>query len=134
MTLTRRGSTYHLDTALGERRVRCSLGVRDLKAAERLENRVQFALSDGPKSEVWPALKQVLPPSSYHRRIQTQTNTTLRLKGTQVYKSQKIVDVTVTEEHGTCAVQTRFNVSSAIAAIHEMYGAPKWDPNDIPSR
>lgn len=67
MTLTRRGSTYHLDTTLGERRVRCSLGVRDLKAAERLENRVQFALSDGPKSEVWPALKQVLPPSSYQR-------------------------------------------------------------------
>jgi hypothetical protein len=31
-------------------------------------------------------------------------------------------------------VQTRFNVSSAIAAIHEMYGAPAWNPNDIPSR
>lgn len=47
---------------------------------------------------------------------------------------EKIVDLTVTEEHGICAVQTRFNVSSAIAAIHEMYGAPKRDPNDIPSR
>ena len=67
MALTKRGTTYHLDTALGERRVRCSLGVRDPKAAERLANRVQFALSDGPKSEVWPALKQVLPPSSYQR-------------------------------------------------------------------
>lgn len=31
-------------------------------------------------------------------------------------------------------VQSRFNVSSAIAAVHEMYGAPAWDPNDIPSR
>lgn len=67
MTLTKRGSTYHLDTALGERRVRCSLGVRDPKAAERLANRVQFALSDGPKSPVWPELKVALPTSSFKR-------------------------------------------------------------------
>lgn len=65
MTLTKRGDTYHLDTTLSERRVRCSLGVRDPKAAERLANRVQFALSDGPKSEVWSSLKQVLPRSSF---------------------------------------------------------------------
>jgi hypothetical protein len=32
MTLTKRGHVYHLDTTLGERRVRCSLGVSDPKA------------------------------------------------------------------------------------------------------
>lgn len=67
MTLTKRGNTYHLDTTLGERRIRCSLGVRDPKAAERLANRVQFALSDGPKSPVWSELKVALPSSSFKR-------------------------------------------------------------------
>lgn len=67
MTLTKRGNTYHIDTSIGERRIRCTLGVSDPRAAERLANRVQFALADGPKSEVWPALKQVLPPTSYRK-------------------------------------------------------------------
>lgn len=47
---------------------------------------------------------------------------------------QSIVDRTVLDQHGTCVVQTKFNVSSAIAAVHEMYGAPSWNPNDIPSQ
>lgn len=67
MTLTKRGSVYHLDTTLGDRRVRCSLGVSDPKAAERLSNRVAFALADGPKSEVWGTLKLALPGSSFQR-------------------------------------------------------------------
>lgn len=47
---------------------------------------------------------------------------------------EKIVDQIVTDARGTCVVQTRFNVSSAIVAVHEMYGASSWNPNDIPSR
>ena len=67
MTLTRRGTVYHLDTSLGDRRVRCSLGVQEGKAAERLANRVAFALADGPRSEVWGSLRQVLPSSSFQK-------------------------------------------------------------------
>ena len=67
MTLTKRGTVYHLDTSLGDRRVRCSLGVSDGKAAERLANRVSFALADGPKSEVWGSLKQALPSGSFQK-------------------------------------------------------------------
>ena len=26
-------------------------------------------------------------------------------------------------------IQCRFNVDSAIAAVHEMYNAPKWEPD-----
>lgn len=46
---------------------------------------------------------------------------------------QTIVDQSILDQHGICVVRTRFNVYSAIAAIHEMYGAPPWNPNDIPS-
>lgn len=34
---------------------------------------------------------------------------------------------------GICVVEASYNNASAIATIHEMYGAPVWDPNDIPS-
>ena len=29
----------------------------------------------------------------------------------------------------TCFVHGRFNEKSAIAAVHEMYNAPKWNPD-----
>jgi integrase/recombinase XerD len=67
VTLTQRGTFYHIDTTIGGQRVRCSLGVSDPKAAERLSNRVAFALADGPKSEVWETLKVALPASSFKK-------------------------------------------------------------------
>ena len=70
MTITKRGSTYHFDAVLGNKRVRCSLGVSDPKAASRLANRVQFALSDGPRSSVWSELRTALPVSSFKRLTQ----------------------------------------------------------------
>ena len=30
--------------------------------------------------------------------------------------------------HETCFIQSRFNVSSATAAVHEMYGLTPWNP------
>jgi len=36
------------------------------------------------------------------------------------------LEALVLESHGLCAVLSRFNVPSAIAAVHEMYGAPEW--------
>ncbi len=47
---------------------------------------------------------------------------------------QELVDSQVSGSHGSCVVRTKFNMSSAIAAVHEMYGAPSWNPNDIPSK
>jgi len=70
MTITKRGSTYHFDAVLGDKRVRCSLGVSDPKAASRLENRVKFALADGPRSSVWSELRTALPLSSFKRLTQ----------------------------------------------------------------
>jgi integrase len=71
MTITKRGATYHLDAVLGGgRRVRCSLGVKDSKAAERLSNRIVYALADGPRSAVWTELKTALPMSSFNRLAQ----------------------------------------------------------------
>ena len=46
----------------------------------------------------------------------------------------RTVELFLDTERRVGFVQSRFNVSSAIAAVHEMYGAPAWDPNDIPSR
>ncbi len=67
MTVTRRRRIYHFDNVFGGRRVRCSLGVRDPKAAERLANRITFAMADGPKSPVWDELRKTLPESSFRR-------------------------------------------------------------------
>lgn len=60
-----RGETYHMDTTCGGSRLRFSLGTRDGKSADRLSNRVKFALSDGPNSVVWPQLQKSLPKSSF---------------------------------------------------------------------
>lgn len=39
------------------------------------------------------------------------------------------VEQDVENLHGTCAVYGVFNQDSAIAALHELYGAPKWEPD-----
>jgi hypothetical protein len=42
----------------------------------------------------------------------------------------RAVEIGVTEGHSICFVQARFNFDSAVAAVHEMYNAPKWEPNE----
>ena len=63
--ITQRGDTYYFDHTLGGRRLRCSLGTNNAKAAERLANRISFAIADGPKSPIWEELKPSLPLSSF---------------------------------------------------------------------
>ena len=63
--ITQRGDTYYFDHTLGGRRLRCSLGTNSAKAAERLANRISFAIADGPKSPIWEELKPSLPLSSF---------------------------------------------------------------------
>ena len=63
--ITQRGDTYYFDHTLGGRRLRCSLGTNNAKAAERLANRIAFAIADGPKSPIWEELKPSLPLSSF---------------------------------------------------------------------
>jgi integrase len=65
MAVVKRGSTYHFDSAVAGTRYRCSLGTSDAKAASRLENRIGFALADGPRSQTWAELKTVLPVASF---------------------------------------------------------------------
>ena len=67
MSITKRGSTYHFDSVIAGTRHRCSLGTSDAKAASRLENRIAFAIADGPRSPTWAELKTALPPSSFER-------------------------------------------------------------------
>jgi hypothetical protein len=38
----------------------------------------------------------------------------------------RALEIGIEEFHGVCCVTSRFNVDSAIATVHEMYGAPKW--------
>lgn len=45
---------------------------------------------------------------------------------------KKLIDGQISTKHGACVIRSQFNVQSAIAAVHEMYGAPAWDPTDIP--
>lgn len=41
----------------------------------------------------------------------------------------RVVDLWLETEGRLGYVQSAFNVSSATAAVHEMYNLPKWDPN-----
>ena len=70
MTVVKRGSKFHFDSVIAGVRHRCSLGTSDAKAASRLENRIAFALADGPRSPVWPELRVALPVSSFLRLTQ----------------------------------------------------------------
>ena len=40
----------------------------------------------------------------------------------------RALEIGIEEFHGPCCIYGRFNVSSVIATVHEMYGASKWDP------
>lgn len=42
---------------------------------------------------------------------------------------QRISDVLLANNI-SCVTYSKFFVESAIAAVHEMYNAPKWDPNN----
>ena len=79
--LTLRGETYHMNVAIGGARLRFSLGTRRRDPADRLSNRVKFAIADGPNSVVWPQLQKSLPQSSYKLltralNLPTETNLT----------------------------------------------------------
>lgn len=63
----KRGTTYHVDYVSGSARVRGSLGTSDWKAAQRLCNRLGFALADGPTSKVWDEIQPILPADTFRR-------------------------------------------------------------------
>lgn len=66
MTATiKRGGMYHLDSSVGGRRLRCSLGTSDPKIARKMAERVGLAIADGPDSDKWTTLRLVLPKASY---------------------------------------------------------------------
>ena len=65
MSIVKRGHKFYFDSVIAGVRHRCSLGTSDAKAASRLENRIAFALADGPRSPVWSELKKALPVSSF---------------------------------------------------------------------
>jgi hypothetical protein len=37
------------------------------------------------------------------------------------------IDLLVSDKIGICVVRGTYNNASAIAAVHELYNAPKWD-------
>ena len=65
MNLRRRGKTYSIDWVKGQVRVRGSLGIRSKDAAERVKNRLETAIADGPKSPIWMELVEMLPERTY---------------------------------------------------------------------
>src|SRR5690242_1400991 len=61
------GATYRGDTCIGGKRVRLSLGTRNQDAAQRLASRLERALSEGSKSQLWEELRSVLPEYTFQR-------------------------------------------------------------------
>jgi integrase len=68
LSVRKREKTFHADLfRVGKLRIRGSLGTRDQDAARRMAHRLETALSEGPKSELWPELKRLLPSSTFAR-------------------------------------------------------------------
>ena len=65
LSIRRRGKSFHVDFRNGDFRLRGSLGTRDQGSAKKLCHRLENALSEGADSDLWPKLKQVLPPSTF---------------------------------------------------------------------
>ena len=64
-SLAKRGNVYHYSATHAGNRYRLSLGTEDGQVAKKLAGKISFALYDGPKSEVWGALRQTLPAPSF---------------------------------------------------------------------
>lgn len=68
LTPRRRGKTFHADLLVsGAHVVRGSLGTRNQDAARRLVHRLETALAEGPRSEVWLELRTLLPRETFDR-------------------------------------------------------------------
>jgi len=67
LTVRKAGNVYRGDTFIDGSRVRLSLGTRNQDAAQRLASRIEKALAEGPKSELWEEMKGVLPGFTFKR-------------------------------------------------------------------
>lgn len=65
LTLRKRGKMCHVDSR--EHTLRGTLGTRNEDAANHMIHRLEIALSEGPRSTLWPELSSVLPPPTYLR-------------------------------------------------------------------
>ncbi len=66
MTVCKRGRTYRIEGSISGKRVRLSLGTRTADHAHVLVNRIERALSEGSLCSLWPQLRAVLPPQTFH--------------------------------------------------------------------
>lgn len=67
LTVRKAGNVYRGDTWMNGCRLRLSLGTRNQDAAQRLASRIEKALAEGSKSELWPELKTTLPEHTFSR-------------------------------------------------------------------
>lgn len=65
--LHKRGAHYHVDYPVETDRLRGSLGTKSKEAGVRLKSRLENALAEGPKSDIWHELKSVLPRDTFSR-------------------------------------------------------------------
>lgn len=63
----KRDELYHIDASLGSVRLRGSLGTANKDVAYKLRGRLEYAVSGGPNSPEWSALKGVLPAGTFKR-------------------------------------------------------------------
>jgi integrase/recombinase XerC len=68
LTIYKRGETFHADLLRGGvHAVRGSLGTHNHDAALRLQRRLELALSEGPRSTLWPELSLMIPHPTFAR-------------------------------------------------------------------
>lgn len=64
----KRGKKFHADFSIGHvHLVRGALGTSNAEAARQLIRRLEMAIFQGPRSDLWAELKPVLPPLTYAR-------------------------------------------------------------------
>lgn len=107
MVLTKRGNVYHCGIISSGRRVRFSLGTRVREAARTLSRRIENARVEGPKSELWPTLRTVLPASSF--KILTADNFVLPPSLAQFEKTYQD------------SLKTRVSLGELAQSSHDLY-------------
>lgn len=67
LKLRQRGDTYHVDSGEDNQkaRVQASLATKNRDMALRIIHRLELAISEGPKSSIWPEFERTVPPETY---------------------------------------------------------------------
>ena len=131
MPITKRDHRYHYDAVVFGQRLRCALGVSNREAAIRLENKITFALADGPKSAVWNELRFSLPPTTF-RSLTAKAGVPLP-PSLKEFETKVFANLDARYKLGEIAVSTYDNYYRMIKTFFDWLGTKVTKLSDVSS-